>query len=87
MAHGAGPVVQYACCMKIVMVVMLVLVVAALAGAGLVMLSRPKDGVGPLRQMARALRVRVGLSVALFLFVLLSWAMGWVRPGGLPING
>jgi hypothetical protein len=37
--------------------------------------------------MARALAVRVGLSVALFLFVLLSWAMGWVRPGGLPTGG
>lgn len=75
--------------MKIVMVVMLVLVLAALASAGLFMLRRPKDGQdgGENRQMARALAVRVGLSVALFLFVLLSWAMGWVRPGGLPTGG
>ena len=51
MAHGAGPVVQYACCMKIVMVVMLVLVVAALASAGLFMLRRSKDGEGRERQM------------------------------------
>jgi hypothetical protein len=34
--------------------------------------------------MARALAVRVGLSVALFLLILLSWAMGWVQPTGLP---
>lgn len=71
--------------MKIVMVVMLVLVVAALGSAGLFMLKRPKDGEGGEdRRMARALALRVGLSVALFLFVLLSWTMGWVRPGGLP---
>lgn len=41
----------------------------------------------PGRQMARALAVRVGLSVALFLFVLLSWLMGWIRPTGLPSGG
>ena len=36
--------------------------------------------------MARALALRVGLSIALFLFILLSWAMGWVRPTGLPVG-
>jgi Mn2+/Fe2+ NRAMP family transporter len=71
--------------MKTVMVVMLVLVIAALASAGLFML-RGRDGKSDERQMARALAVRVGLSVALFLFVLLSWAMGWIKPGGLPIG-
>jgi hypothetical protein len=84
---GLAKPMQYPCCMKTVMVVMLVLVVAALASAGLFMLRRPKEGDGENRQMARALAVRVGLSVALFLFVLLSWAMGWVRPGGLPTGG
>lgn len=76
---------QYARSMKTVMVVMLVLVIAALASAGLFML-RGRDGKSDERQMARALAVRVGLSVALFLFVLLSWAMGWIKPGGLPIG-
>lgn len=70
--------------MKIVMVLMLVLVLAALASAGLFMLRRGEQTDGDDRRMARALAVRVGLSVALFLFVLLSWFMGWVKPGGLP---
>jgi hypothetical protein len=35
--------------------------------------------------MARALAVRVGLCVALFIVILIGWAMGWVRPGGLPV--
>ena len=39
------------------------------------------------KQMARALALRVGLSVALFLLIMLGWAMGWVRPGGLPVGG
>ena len=38
------------------------------------------------RAMARALALRVGLSIALFLFILLSWSMGWVRPSGLPVG-
>jgi hypothetical protein len=79
--------------MKTVIVVMLVAVLAALAGAGLFMLrKRPEVKPGdplpaPNKHMARALAWRVGLSVTLFLFILLSWAMGWVRPGGLPVGG
>ena len=34
--------------------------------------------------MARALTLRIGLSIALFLFILLSWFMGWIQPTGLP---
>ena len=43
--------------------------------------TQPRDN-----RMARALALRVGLSIALFLFVLLSWRMGWVRPTGLPMG-
>jgi hypothetical protein len=38
------------------------------------------------KNMARALALRVGLSVALFLFILLSWYMGWVKPTGIPVS-
>jgi len=70
--------------MKITFVALLVTVLVALASAGVFML-RPRHDEGKQdRRMARALAWRVGLSVALFLLVLLSWHMGWVRPGGLP---
>jgi predicted small integral membrane protein len=70
--------------MKTVIVIALVLVLGALGGAGLFMLR--KDGSKAVRdnRMARALALRVGLSIALFLFVLLSWYMGWIKPTGLP---
>ena len=81
--------------MKAVMLIAFVGILAALASAGVFMLRRgraesehdgaPEDSA-PDRHMARALAVRVGISVALFLFVLLSWAMGWVRPSGLPLG-
>lgn len=72
--------------MKTVMVLMMVAVLGALASAGVFMLRKPKDGDPGKDRMARALAVRVGLSVALFLFILLSWYMGWVRPTGIPIG-
>ena len=36
--------------------------------------------------MAWALAVRVGLSVTVFLFVLVSYLMGWIQPTGLPLG-
>jgi xanthine/uracil permease len=72
--------------MKTVMVLMLVAVLGALASAGVFMLRKDKTGERRSNLMARALAVRVGLSVALFLFILLSWSMGWVKPGGIPVG-
>ncbi len=72
--------------MKTVMLLMLVAVLGSLASAGVFMLRRPKPGDPRKDRMARALAVRVGLSVALFLFILLSWFMGWVQPTGIPIG-
>ncbi len=70
--------------MKTVMVLMLVAVLGALASAGVFMLRKGSQGDGRSKHMARALALRVGLSVALFLFILLSWHMGWVKPTGIP---
>ena len=44
----------------------------------------PAGPFAPARTLAT---VRVGLSVALFLLIMLGWAMGWVRPGGIPSGG
>lgn len=71
--------------MKTLMVVMLVAVLLALAGAGVYMLRKGEPGQARSRHMARALALRVGLSVALFLLILLSWAMGWMQPSGIPL--
>lgn len=34
--------------------------------------------------MARALALRVGVSVVLFICVLLAWKLGYIQPHGLP---
>jgi cytochrome bd-type quinol oxidase subunit 2 len=72
--------------MKTFMVMMLVAVLMALAGAGLFMLRKGGSGADRQHRMARALAVRVGLSVTLFLVVLLGWHLGWIRPSGLPLG-
>ena len=72
--------------MKIVIVAFLVLVLAALGGAGFFMLRRgPNDGSAD-KRMARTLAVRVGLSVTLFLLILLAWGLGWIHPTGIPVG-
>jgi hypothetical protein len=72
--------------MKILIVVVLVLVLFALGSAGLFMLKRDRGTGARDNRMARSLALRVGLSIALFLFILLSWRMGWIQPTGLPVG-
>lgn len=63
----------------------LVGIIAALASAGVFMLRKTRQGDGRDSKMARALALRVGLSISLFLFVLFAYWMGWVQPSGLPV--
>jgi len=70
--------------MKTVIVMALVLVLAALASAGLFMVRKGATPAERDKRMAWALALRVGLSISLFLLVLLSWHLGWIRPTGLP---
>jgi hypothetical protein len=72
--------------MKIVIVLFLLGVVAALGSAGVLMLRKGRDDDPRGAKMARALAVRVGLSVAIFLLVLFSYWMGWIQPTGIPLS-
>jgi hypothetical protein len=74
--------------MKALLVTLLVAVLGALAGAGFFMLRKGQDGAEGSRSpaMARALAVRVALSIAAFLLVLFAWWMGWIKPTGIPIS-
>lgn len=41
-----------------------------------------QDGGGS-KRMVKALTIRVGVSIALFLFILFSFWMGWIKPAGV----
>jgi hypothetical protein len=72
--------------MTVIIVIALVAILGALASAGVFMLKRPKEGDAKTadKRMARALAVRVGLSVTVFLLILVAWKFGWIAPKGLP---
>lgn len=75
--------------MKIIVALAFVAILAALASALVYMMRGPReqtstDQAAPKGRMATALAFRVGLSIALFLCILLSWKMGWIQPTGIP---
>jgi len=72
--------------MKYLIAAALVLIVGALASAGVFMMRDGRDGKPKTSNMMRALAVRVGLSVCLFLCILLAYRMGWIHPSGIPIE-
>ena len=59
-------------------------ILGALGAAGFFMLRKGGNKKSP--NMARALALRVAVSVTLFLIILLSWKMGWIQPTGLPVK-
>ncbi len=70
-------------------------IVASLAAALFFMMrGGSKDPSAPLdsnaaehnKGMARALAVRVGVSVVLFICVLVAWQLGYIQPHGLPVG-
>ncbi|MEO6186197.1 MAG: twin transmembrane helix small protein [Steroidobacteraceae bacterium] len=64
---------------RLLIVAALVAIIGSL-GSALFQLSR---GTGDSQKMLRALTWRIGLSVGLFLLLLLAWRMGYIRPHGL----
>lgn len=74
--------------MKIIIVLVLLGIVVALGSAGVLMLRRrhPSAGEQQDKGMARALALRVALSIGLFAFLLLAWYLGWIRPTGIPVS-
>jgi Tfp pilus assembly protein FimT len=72
--------------MKLIIAFALLAIVASLALAGRAMLKAGRNGEAKSNRMVNALALRVGLSVALFVFVLISYKMGWIHPTGVPMG-
>ncbi len=62
-------------------------ILGSLASALYFMMKDGTDGKAKTSHMARALAIRVGLSVLLFLCILLAWKLGFIQPTGLPSGG
>lgn len=72
-------------CMKIFIVVAFLLILASLASALVFMMRDGRDGKPKTNNMVRSLSLRVGLSIALFLCILLAYHLGWIQPTGVPL--
>lgn len=65
--------------MNYIILIFFIFIIYSLASALYYMMN---DGGGS-KRMVKALTIRVGISIALFLFVLFSFWMGWIKPTGV----
>lgn len=79
--------------MTFVFAIAFFLILGALAAAGYFMLRSSGQEAGSDTEqaaknsrMARALTIRIGVSVLLFICVLIAWKFGYIKPSGLPVG-
>jgi TRAP-type C4-dicarboxylate transport system permease large subunit len=71
--------------MKIFIVAAFLLILASLASALVFMMKDGRDGKPKTNNMVRSLGLRVGLSILLFVCILVAYQLGWIQPTGVPI--
>ena len=76
----------YSARMKWIVILAFVAILVALAAAGRALLMDGRDGAPKTDRMLHALAWRIGLSVALFVFILIAYKLGWIQPTGLPLS-
>lgn len=70
--------------MTILVTVAFIAILASLTAALFFMLRGGQKGTDASRNMARALGLRVGLSIVLFACILIAWSLGYIHPTGIP---
>lgn len=73
--------------MTYLVILAFIAIVASLGAALFLMLRRDKggdDSQARSRGMVRALALRVGFSIVLFVCLLLAWKLGYIQPTGIP---
>lgn len=69
--------------MKYFVILAFLAIVGSLATALYFMMKNNGDGASGSSKMARALAMRVGLSILLFVCILLAWKLGFLHPTGI----
>ncbi len=75
--------------MKYFVVLAFIAILGSLGGALFFMMRGGKDASDDKQKstnMFRALALRVGISIFLFVCVLIAWKLGYVQPTGIPLN-
>ncbi|MCS4511096.1 twin transmembrane helix small protein [Xylophilus ampelinus] len=71
--------------MKTIVLLAFVGILGSLGTALFFMMRDGRNGKAKTSNMARALALRVGLSILLFVCILVAWKLGYVRATGLPV--
>jgi hypothetical protein len=75
--------------MKYFVILAFIAILGSLGGALFFMMRGGKDASDDKQKstnMFRALALRVGISIFLFVCVLIAWKLGYVQPTGIPLN-
>ena len=65
--------------MKVFILLIMLAILGSLASALVYLLKNKQSGTA----LVKALTYRIGFSVALFLLLLIAYAVGWIKPHGL----
>ena len=69
--------------MSYLVAIAFVVILGSLAAALYFMLRGGETETAKSKRMARALAMRVGFSILLFVCVLVAWKLGWIHPTGI----
>ncbi len=69
--------------MKFIVAIAFFAILASLGSALVFMMRKGRHGKTQSSQMVRALGLRVGISIVLFLCILVSWHFGLIQPTGI----
>ena len=70
--------------MTFLVVLAFLAILASLGSALFFMMKDGTEGKQKTSNMARALAFRVGLSIVLFICILIAWKLGYIQPTGIP---
>ena len=73
--------------MKHLVLLAFVAIIGSLGSALFFMMKDGQDGKPKSSNMVRSLALRVGLSIMLFVCILLAWKFGYIQPTGIPLSG
>lgn len=72
--------------MKYFVLLAFVGIVGSLGSALFFMMKDGQGGRPKTSNMVRALALRVGLSILLFVCILVAWKLGYIQPTGIPLS-
>jgi len=72
--------------MEIIVFIAFIGIIGSLGAALYFMMKDGQNGAPKTSRMAKALAFRIGLSVLLFICILIAWMLGYIQPTGIRVG-